>query len=39
MAPNAARWATSATFSSSVVRVMQKDGIERLGMQRLAEMK
>jgi Mg-chelatase subunit ChlD len=36
-APNAARWLGDIReyFPSSVVRVMQKDAIERLGMQRL----
>src|SRR5262249_43462078 len=36
-APHAARWLGDIReyFSSSVVRVMQKDAIERLGMQRL----
>ena len=36
-APNAARWLGDIReyFPSSVVRVMQKDAIERLGMERL----
>ncbi len=38
-APNAARWLGDIRedFPSSVVRVMQKDAIERLGMQRLLQ--